>query len=47
MEVEDNRLEVQLEDDFLEMIDDDISCRVCGGVDQEDLLLICDECGNG
>jgi rubredoxin len=38
---------MQLEDDFLEMIDDDISCRVCGRDDQEDLLLICDECGNG
>jgi hypothetical protein len=47
MEVQDNRLAVQLEDDFLEMIDDDISCRVCGRDDQEDLLLICDECGNG
>ncbi|CAF3739368.1 unnamed protein product [Rotaria socialis] len=47
IEVQDNRLEVQLEADFLEMIDDDISCRVCGRDDQEDLLLICDECGNG
>lgn len=47
MEVEDNRLQVQLEDDFLEMIHDDISCRVCGRDDQEALLLICDECGNG
>ncbi|CAF3722795.1 unnamed protein product [Adineta steineri] len=47
MKVQDNRLEIQLEDDFLGMIDDDISCRVCGRDDQEDLLLICDECGNG
>ncbi|CAM4754905.1 unnamed protein product [Rotaria magnacalcarata] len=47
IEVQDNRLDVQLEADFLEMIDDDISCRVCGRDDQEDLLLICDECGNG
>ncbi|CAF1300387.1 unnamed protein product [Rotaria sp. Silwood1] len=47
MKVKDNRIEVQLEDDFLEMIDDDITCRVCGRDDQEDLLLICDECGNG
>ncbi|CAF1062728.1 unnamed protein product [Rotaria sordida] len=47
MKVKDNRTEIQLEDDFLEMIDDDITCRVCGGDDQEDLLLICDECGNG
>ncbi|CAF4436460.1 unnamed protein product, partial [Rotaria magnacalcarata] len=44
IEVQDNRLDVQLEADFLEMIDDDISCRVCGRDDQEDLLLICDEC---
>lgn len=29
------------------MIDDDLSCRICGGTDQEDVLLICDECGNG
>ena len=47
IEVEDNRLQVQLEDEFLEMINDDLSCRVCGGTDQEDVLLICDECGNG
>lgn len=47
IEVEDNRLQVQLEDEFLEMIDDDLSCRVCGGTDREDVLLICDECGNG
>ncbi|CAF1434131.1 unnamed protein product [Adineta ricciae] len=47
MKVQDNRLELQLEDNFLEMIDDDITCRVCGRDDQEDLLLICDECGNG
>ncbi|UJR26601.1 hypothetical protein I4U23_007921 [Adineta vaga] len=47
MKVQDNRLELQLEDGFLEMIDDDIACRVCGRDDQEDLLLICDECGNG
>ena len=46
MKVKDNRLEVQLEDD-LDMIDDDISCRICGRGDQEDVLLICDECGNG
>lgn len=47
MKVADNRLEIQLEDDFLEMINDDISCRVCGFDDNEDVLLICDECGNG
>lgn len=47
MEVEDNRLRVQLEDDFLEMINDDLSCRICERGDQEELLLICDECGNG
>ncbi|CAF2522575.1 unnamed protein product [Rotaria sp. Silwood2] len=47
VKVKDNRAEVQLEDDFLELIDDDITCRVCGRDDQEDLLLICDECGNG
>ena len=28
-------------------INDDISCRVCGLDDNEDVLLICDECGNG
>lgn len=43
----DNRLQVQLEDDFLQMIDDDLSCRVCGLDDNEDRLLICDDCGNG
>jgi hypothetical protein len=44
--VKDNIRPIELENDFLQMINDDNSCRVCGGDDEEN-LLICDECGNG
>lgn len=44
--VTDKQVETDLQVDW-ELLHDDISCHVCGRQDQEDLLLICDECDNG